>query len=103
MGDGRPDMTSQTLTVLFTDIVGSTELLSRVGDRTAERLRLSHFATLREHIERARGREVKNLGDGVMAAFRLPAAGLNALCRSSAPGRATSATAHKHRPRSGSG
>jgi class 3 adenylate cyclase/tetratricopeptide (TPR) repeat protein len=63
---GRP---SGTATVLFTDLVGSTELLSRVGEAAFEELRRTHFAALRETIERTGGEEVKTLGDGVLAVF----------------------------------
>jgi class 3 adenylate cyclase len=59
----------QTVTVLFTDLVGSTGLSSTVGPAVAERLRGEHFALLREAIEEADGEEVKSLGDGLMIAF----------------------------------
>jgi class 3 adenylate cyclase/CheY-like chemotaxis protein len=62
-------MTSRTLTLLFTDMVGSTRLLADLPDHQAHRLRTDHFAELREQIERHAGREVKTLGDGVMASF----------------------------------
>lgn len=62
-------MAAETATVLFTDLVGSTELLSRVGAERAEELRGEHFALLREVISRSGGREVKSLGDGLMVAF----------------------------------
>ena len=60
---------SEVVTVLFTDVVGSTELLTRLGDDPADALRRSHFATLRAAIAEHRGREVKSLGDGLMVAF----------------------------------
>lgn len=59
-------MAAVTVTVLFTDLVGSTALLSRVGEDQAEELRREHFALLRGAIAAAGGREVKNLGDGLM-------------------------------------
>jgi class 3 adenylate cyclase/DNA-binding SARP family transcriptional activator len=59
----------EVLTVLFTDIVGSTNLLNRLGDDAADALRRSHFALLRRAIAEHRGREVKSLGDGLMVAF----------------------------------
>jgi class 3 adenylate cyclase/tetratricopeptide (TPR) repeat protein len=62
-------MATETVTVLFTDVVGSTELLSRVGEVAAEELRREHFGLLRTAIDEAGGREVKNLGDGLMVAF----------------------------------
>jgi class 3 adenylate cyclase/DNA-binding CsgD family transcriptional regulator len=58
--------------LLFTDLVGSTELLARLGDDAAEDLRRVHFRLLRSAIDANDGREVKTLGDGVMAAFASP-------------------------------
>jgi class 3 adenylate cyclase len=59
----------RTLSVLFTDVVGSTELLSRVGEDEADQLRRRHFGVLRRAVDAHRGREVKGLGDGLMAVF----------------------------------
>jgi predicted ATPase/DNA-binding SARP family transcriptional activator len=58
-----------TVTLLFTDQVGSTETLQRLGDEEGERLRRAHFALLREAAAMHGGEEVKNLGDGLMVAF----------------------------------
>lgn len=58
-----------TVTLLFTDLVGSTELLARLGEDAAERLRGEHFAILRAAASDHGGREVKSLGDGLMVAF----------------------------------
>jgi tetratricopeptide (TPR) repeat protein len=55
--------------VLFTDLVGSTELMARVGDVAFDALRGKHFAGLREALAAHGGVEVKNTGDGVMATF----------------------------------
>src|SRR5579875_313638 len=60
---------SGTVTLLFTDQVRSTEMLLRLGDEQAERLRREHFKLLREVARAHRGAEVKNLGDGLMVAF----------------------------------
>jgi len=57
------------VTLLFTDLVGSTGLLGQLGDDEAERLRRVHFGLLREVAETFGGEEVKNLGDGLMVAF----------------------------------
>jgi class 3 adenylate cyclase/tetratricopeptide (TPR) repeat protein len=62
-------VTSGTLTVLFTDLVGSTELMTRLGDSSFDELRGEHFARLREALAAHGGIEVKNTGDGVMATF----------------------------------
>ena len=61
--------TTQTVTVLFTDLVGSTELSSRLGPESSDALRQTHFGLLRGAIQAAGGIEVKNLGDGLMVAF----------------------------------
>jgi hypothetical protein len=58
-----------TVTLMFTDLVGSTELLDHLGEDGAADLRRRHFALVRTAIARASGTEVKNLGDGVMAVF----------------------------------
>ena len=55
--------------ILFTDVVGSTELLDRLGDEAAHDVRREHFARLREAVREHDGREVKSLGDGLMVAF----------------------------------
>ncbi|OGO53269.1 MAG: hypothetical protein A2148_09075 [Chloroflexi bacterium RBG_16_68_14] len=60
---------SDTVTVLFTDLVGSTELLERLGDDAAESVRRAHFSLLRHAVAARGGQEVKTLGDGLMVAF----------------------------------
>jgi class 3 adenylate cyclase len=60
----------ETVTVLFTDLVGSTGLAARVGPAVAEGLRRDHFAILRGAVEATEGREVKNVGDGLMVVFQ---------------------------------
>jgi class 3 adenylate cyclase len=60
----------QQVAILFTDVVGSTELLDRLGDDAAHDLRRRHFALLRRIVRDQGGHEVKSLGDGLMIAFR---------------------------------
>jgi class 3 adenylate cyclase len=55
--------------VLFTDLVGSTDLMARLGEAAYDDLRRPHFAALAQAIERTGGEEIKNTGDGVMATF----------------------------------
>ncbi len=62
-------MATETVTLLFTDLVGSTDLFGRLGEDQAEVVRRQHFGILRDALEGSGGREVKNLGDGIMAAF----------------------------------
>jgi class 3 adenylate cyclase len=56
-------------TVLFSDVVGSTAVLERVGDREWARLLREHNARVRAAIDRFRGREIGSAGDGFMALF----------------------------------
>jgi len=58
--------------ILFTDLVGSTEVLDRLGDDAAEELRRAHFLLLREVLAETDGAEIKTLGDGLMASFASP-------------------------------
>jgi class 3 adenylate cyclase len=65
-----PDGASRsTAIVLFTDLVASTELRSRLGEDAADELRRDHDRLMASAVEANRGRLVKNLGDGVMATF----------------------------------
>ena len=58
-----------TRSVLFTDLVGSTELRVRLGEEAADALRRAHDALLAEAVTGHGGVVVKGLGDGVMATF----------------------------------
>ncbi len=60
-------------TVLFTDIVGSTERAKEVGDRRWRELLERHHAVVRHQLERYQGREVDTAGDGFLATFDGPA------------------------------
>jgi pimeloyl-ACP methyl ester carboxylesterase len=60
-------------TVLFTDIVGSTERTAELGDRRWRDLVEAHDAAVRRELERFRGREVDTAGDGFLATFDGPA------------------------------
>ena len=59
-------------TVMFTDIVGSTEHTARIGDRRWKELMGAHDAAVRTELGRWRGREIKSTGDGVLATFDGP-------------------------------
>jgi pimeloyl-ACP methyl ester carboxylesterase len=60
-------------TVLFTDIVGSTEHAQALGDRSWRDLLERHHAVVRNELTRFRGREIDTAGDGFFAAFDGPA------------------------------
>jgi class 3 adenylate cyclase len=63
-------------TVLFTDIVGSTERAAALGDKRWHDLLRQHDRLVRRELDRHRGREVKTIGDGVLATFDGPARGI---------------------------
>jgi class 3 adenylate cyclase len=60
-------------TVLLTDIVGATKLAAEIGDRGWKELLVHHNSTVRQQLERHRGREIDTAGDGFLAAFDGPA------------------------------
>jgi class 3 adenylate cyclase len=68
----------KNLTVLFTDLKGSTELYSRMGDMRAYGLVGEHFGLLRDVVAARGGAVVKTIGDAVMASFPTPAPALEA-------------------------
>ena len=65
-------------TVLFTDIVGSTERAAELGDSQWRSLLERHDRAVRRELERHRGRCVKSTGDGVLATFDGPARAVRA-------------------------
>jgi class 3 adenylate cyclase len=68
-----PETNRVLATVLFTDIVGSTERAAGLGDRRWRELLEQHHALVRRELERFRGREIDTAGDGFMASFDGPA------------------------------
>ncbi|HEV3233430.1 MAG TPA: AAA family ATPase [Candidatus Dormibacteraeota bacterium] len=66
-----------TVTLLFTDLVGSAGLIDQLGDESAELVRRTHFRLLRDAVKQHGGSEVKNLGDGLMVAFASAVDGLD--------------------------
>src|SRR5262249_49360968 len=67
-------------TVLFTDIVGSTERAAKVSDREWLDVLSEHDAMVRKEVDRYRGRLVKMIGDGALATFDGPARGVRCAC-----------------------
>ena len=55
--------------IMFTDMVGSTEMTAKLGDTMAVELLRAHDAIIRRSLEAHGGGEVKHLGDGIMASF----------------------------------
>jgi class 3 adenylate cyclase len=70
-----------SLTFLFTDLKGSTELYERVGDLMAYELVRAHFRILTEIVAAEAGAVVKTIGDAVMATFPSPDRGVAAALR----------------------
>ena len=80
----RPDIQIEvaSLTLVFTDLKGSSRLYAEVGDAPAFGMALNHFDILREVIAAEDGAIVKTLGDAVMAVFKRPVNALRAVLRS---------------------
>jgi len=68
-------------TILFTDIVGSTERALALRDRRWRELLEQYYATVRRELARFRGREIDRAGDGLFAAFDGPARAIRCACR----------------------
>jgi class 3 adenylate cyclase/tetratricopeptide (TPR) repeat protein len=67
---------SGVITIMFTDLVGSTALSDRLGDEPARALLRAHDRILREQFERFDGKVVKGTGDGFLVAFASPRQGV---------------------------
>ncbi len=67
-------------TVLFTDIVGSTERAAELGDRDWTALLAEHHALVRDRLEQFRGKEIRIAGDGFLATFDGPARAIRCAC-----------------------
>ena len=66
------------LTVMFTDIVGSTARATALGDRRWKRLLDQHDTIVRSNLSRFRGREIETTGDGFLTSFDGPARAIRA-------------------------
>ncbi len=68
-GSQAAEMDTAHRTIMFTDMVGSTRMTERLGDRIATELVRAHDSIVRRCLTRRGGREVKHTGDGIMASF----------------------------------
>jgi class 3 adenylate cyclase/dienelactone hydrolase len=68
-------------TILFTDIVRSTERAAALGDRRWRDILEQYYALVRRELSRFRGREIDTAGDGFFAAFDGPARAIRCACR----------------------
>ena len=75
-----PETDRVLTTVLFTDIVGSSERAAAVGDRAWRELLRRHHEDVRRQLARFRGREVDTAGDGFLASFDGPARAIACAC-----------------------
>ena len=75
-----PESNRVLATVLFTDIVGSTDHAARLGDRAWRQLLSSHHSLVRKELARFRGREIKTVGDAFIATFDGPARAVRCAC-----------------------
>jgi class 3 adenylate cyclase len=75
-----PEPDRVLVTVMFTDIVGSTERAAAVGDRRWRELLDGYVGVARRQLERFRGREVDAAGDGLFAIFDGPARAIRCAC-----------------------
>jgi pimeloyl-ACP methyl ester carboxylesterase len=72
-GVRRVDVDRALATILFSDIVQSTDLVSELGDRRWRDLLDGYYAMIRRQLDRFDGREIKTIGDGLLATFDGPA------------------------------
>lgn len=77
---GTKERDTAVRSVMFTDIVGSTELAQRLGDDTALELVDTHDAIVRAAVSQHGGRVIKHTGDGIMAVFVSPVQTVKAAC-----------------------
>jgi class 3 adenylate cyclase len=76
----RHDVNRVLATVLFTDVVGSTDQVAGMGDRRWSELLATHDGLTRAELERFRGREIRITGDGFLAVFDGPGRAVRCAC-----------------------
>jgi class 3 adenylate cyclase len=79
-GTTRGERDTATRSVLFTDIVGSTEMAQRLGDDVSMELLTTHDAIVRDAVTSHNGRVIKHTGDGIMAVFLSSHQAVKAAC-----------------------
>lgn len=78
--DVEPESESVLATILFTDLVDSTEKAAELGDRAWRDLLADHHARIRHELARYRGVELDTAGDGFFARFDGPARAIRCAC-----------------------
>jgi len=76
----RPESDRVLATVMFTDIVGSTERAAQLGDQRWRELLKNFYEVMRKELTAFRGHEVNTAGDGLLATFDGPARGIRCAC-----------------------
>ncbi|MEO6113387.1 MAG: nickel-binding protein [Sphingomicrobium sp.] len=79
-GTSHGEYDTAVRSVMFTDIVGSTELAQRMGDDAAFELVTLHDRIVRQAVEDGNGRVIKHTGDGIMAVFVSPVCAVRCAC-----------------------
>jgi class 3 adenylate cyclase len=74
--DRSPELEQALATILFVDIVQSTETAARLGDSRWTQVMKHYYAAVRRELKVLRGKEVVTTGDGVLATFGAPDAGI---------------------------
>lgn len=74
--DRSAELEQALATILFVDIVGSTAKAARLGDSRWAKVMEHYYAAVRRELKTLRGKEVVTTGDGLLATFRAPAAGV---------------------------
>jgi class 3 adenylate cyclase len=72
---------AEQTTIVFTDIVSSTDLVTQVGDASARDLFLKHDKIVRNQLKDYGGKELQNLGDGFMLSFASASAAIKCACK----------------------
>jgi len=73
-----PAAASRIMTVMFTDMVGSTDMTQSQGDKAAQHVVRRHNTIVRNALAQFSGKEIKHTGDGIMASFSSAASGVEA-------------------------
>ncbi len=76
----RPEPSRMLATILFTDIVGSTDTAARLGDRRWAEILDAHHRVVRRELEKFHGIEIDTAGDGFFATFDGPARAVQCAC-----------------------
>ena len=82
MGNVPVDVTEivEQATIVFSDIVSSTDLVTQLGDAAARNIFLKHDQIVRGQLRKYDGRELQNLGDGFMLSFESASAAIKCAC-----------------------